>query len=221
MEQNIVIEVKNVFKKFGEQQALDNVNMICRRGSITGIMGRNGSGKSVLLKCMCGFLQPDKGEIYIYGKKNTEFLKSKHSLGAIIESPAFLERYSGLKNLSLLYGVLNPIDKGHLRSVMESVGLNPDSRKKVKRYSMGMKQRLAIAQAIMEDQEVLLLDEPMNGLDIEGVERIRELFLELKENGKTIVMTTHNREDVEKICDCTYEMVAGKLQKEGESEFAI
>ena len=166
MKENSIIEVKNLTKRFDKQEVLRDVNMICGYGTITGIIGRNGSGKTVLLKCICGFLQPQEGEIFICGKKNTDFLKEKHKLGAIIEEPAFLGNYSGLKNLELLYSILNKPNRNYLKSIMEKVGLEADSRKAVKKYSMGMKQRLAIAQAIMEDQEILLLDEPMSGLDI-------------------------------------------------------
>ncbi len=212
MVENIVIEVKNVSKIFDKKKVLNNVNMICTSGSITGIIGRNGSGKTVLLKCICGFLQPQEGEISICGKINIEFLKKNHKLGAIIEEPAFLGNYTGLKNLELLYGILNKVDRNYLKSIMEKVGLEPDSKKAVKKYSMGMKQRLAIAQAIMENQEILLLDEPMSGLDIKGIEDIRKLLLKLKCEGRTILMATHNKEDIEKLCDYVYKMEAGKLQ---------
>lgn len=158
MEQNFIIEVKNASKKLGTQQVLNNVNITCRRGSITGIMGRNGSGKSVLLKCICGFFTPDEGEILIYGRNNTEILKTEHKIGAIIEAPAFLGNYSGLKNLSLLYDILNKPNRDHLKQVIKKVGLEENSKKAVKKYSMGMKQRLAIAQALMENQEILVMD---------------------------------------------------------------
>lgn len=213
MKEHIIIEVKNLTKRFEKQEVLRNVNLICDSGTITGITGRNGSGKTVLLKCICGFLQPQEGEILICGKKNIDFLKDEHKLGVIIEEPAFLGHYSGLKNLEFLYDILNKPDRNYLKSVMERVGLQADSRKAVKKYSMGMKQRLAIAQAIMENQEILLLDEPMSGLDIKGMEEIRTLLLNLKGEGKTILMATHNKDDVEKLCDYVYEMKEGKLQR--------
>lgn len=215
MKENTIIEIKNLTKRFEKQEILSNVNLICGYGTITGIIGRNGSGKTVLLKCICGFLQPQGGEILIYGKRNTDFLKGEHKLGAIIEEPAFLGNYSGLRNLELLYGILNKPNRNYLKSIMEMVGLEVDSRKPVKKYSMGMKQRLAIAQAIMENQEILLLDEPMSGLDIKGMEDIRNLLSKLKHEGKTILMATHNKEDVERLCDCVYEMKEGNLQRYG------
>lgn len=213
MKENSIIEVKNLTKRFDKQEVLRDVNMICGYGTITWIIGRNGSGKTVLLKCICGFLQPQEGEIFICGKKNADFLKEEHKLGAIIEEPAFLGNYSGLKNLELLYCILNKPNRNYLKSIMEKVGLEADSRKTVKKYSMGMKQRLAIAQAIMEDQEILLLDEPMSGLDIKGMENIRNLLLKLKHEGKTILIATHNKDDVEMLCDYVYEMKEGNLQR--------
>lgn len=213
MEQKQVIEIKNVTKIFGDIKVLDDVSLTCEEGSITGIMGRNGSGKSVLLKCICSFLKQTSGDIFIYGKQNTEFIKKTHRVGALIEAPAFLAGYSGFKNLELLYCVLNKRDKKHILEIMKRVGLNPDFKKVVQKYSMGMKQRLAIAQAIMENQEIIILDEPMNGLDIKGVETVRELLLDLKKEKKTILLTTHNAEDIDKICDHVYEMRDGKIFK--------
>lgn len=208
-----MIEVKEISKKFGDQQVLDKVSISCEKGSINGIIGRNGSGKSVLLKCICGFFRQDEGKIYICGKQNTEFVQAEYRLGAIIEAPAFLDSYSGFKNLMLLYGVLNRPDKEHLEVILKAVGLDPHLKKPVKKYSMGMKQRLAIAQAIMENQDILLLDEPMNNLDIEGVTKIRNLLLKLREEGKTILMTTHNEDDVAQLCDYVYEMREGRLKR--------
>lgn len=213
MKENSIIEIKNLTKRFDKQEVLRDVNMICGYGTITGIIGRNGSGKTVFLKCICGFLQPQEGEIFICGKKNTDFLKEEHKFGAIFEEPAFLGNYSGLKNLELLYSILNKPNRNYLKSIMKKVGLEADSRKAVKKYSMGMKQRLAIAQAIMEDQEILLLDEPMSGLDIKGMENIRNLLLKLKHEGKTILIATHNKDDVEMLCDYVYEMKEGNLQR--------
>ena len=208
-----MIEVKGISKKLDGQKVLDGVSISCTKGSINGIIGRNGSGKSILLKCICGFFKQDEGEIFICGKKNTEFIQEEHKLGATIETPSFLENYSGLKNLMLLYSVLNKPDKEHLKMILKDVGLDPHLKKPVKKYSMGMKQRLSIAQAIMENQKVLLLDEPMNNLDVEGVDRIRKLLLKLRGEGKTILMTTHNEDDIARLCDSVYEMWEGQLKR--------
>lgn len=214
----VVIDVDHVTKILGPQLVLDNVSLQCWEGSIIGITGRNGSGKSVLFKCISGFILPDIGTITIKGQKNTDFLSSGTGLGAMIEEPSFLDRYSGRKNLELLYSVRNEKNKDHICEVMEMVGLDAKSKKKVGKYSMGMKQRLAIAQAIMEDQEVLLLDEPMNGLDNSGVESMRELFRKLRREGRTILLASHSKEDIGCLCDFVYEMDQGKLQRKGLEE---
>lgn len=207
-----IIKVDNVEKYFRGYKVLDSVNLSCESGSITGIVGNNGSGKSVLFKCLCGFYQLDRGVIYINGKKKNPNSILKNA-GVIIEAPAFLERYSGYKNLAFLYGINHKVDKSYIYSVMEKVGLSPTSRKRVSRYSMGMKQRLAIAQAIMEENEIIILDEPMNGLDKNGVIDMRKLFLDLREQGKTILLASHNREDIEVLCDHVYEMEKGVLNQ--------
>jgi ABC-2 type transport system ATP-binding protein len=211
MEQDICIEINDVSKKFGDQQVLLNVNMICRKGEIAGIIGRNGSGKSVLLKCICNLLRQDEGEIKIFGKTNIEYMKTGSRIGAVIEAPAFLGHCSGIENLGLLYGILNPSNKAHLREVMTTVGLDCTSKKVVRKYSMGMKQRLAIAQAIMENQDILLLDEPLNGLDAEGGEEICDLLFKLRSMGRTILLVSHSKEDLDKLCDCVYRLESGNL----------
>lgn len=206
------IVVENVSKRFGDQLVLNDVSIECEDKCIVGITGRNGSGKSVLFKCICGLVKQDIGTIMIKGKRNTDFIRSGTGLGAIIEEPAFLDRYSGQKNLELLYSVRNDKNREHIRAIMEKVGLDADLKKCVGKYSMGMKQRLAIAQAIMENQEVLILDEPMNGLDNSGVEVMRNLFKELKEKGRTILLASHNKEDIGCLCDYAYEMDGGKIR---------
>ena len=134
--------------------------------------------------------------------------------GIIIEEPGFLRNKSGMKNLEYLYMINNKRDKKYLRSVMENVGLDPYSRKKVGKYSLGMRQRLAIAQATMEDQDIIILDEPMNGLDNHGVQEVREYLLQLKKQGKTILIASHNREDIDVLCDKVYEMDNGRVISE-------
>lgn len=211
MEEEQSIKVVNVSKNFGKQKVLNNVNIECLPGEITGIIGRNGSGKTVLFKIICGLLIPDAGEIWINGsvqKKKTDIL---HSTGIIIEEPAFLKKQSGIKNLEYLYQINNKKDRNHLKRVMEKVGLNAESKKRVEKYSMGMRQRLAIAQAIMENPDILILDEPFNGLDNQGVKEMRNLFLELKEHGKIILVASHNSEDINILCDHVYSMDSGKL----------
>lgn len=207
------IQVKGISKKIGDQQILEDVDITCLCKSITGIIGRNGSGKTVLLKCICGLLKPDKGNIYILEKSGNEEALRLGSIGALIEIPSFLSNYSGLKNLELLYGIHNRVNRKYLKEIMLSVGLDPEKRKAVKKYSIGMKQRLGIAQAIMEKQEIVILDEPMNGLDIEGVQQIKQLLIQLKNEGRTILLASHNHEDIEELCDAVYEMSMGKVEQ--------
>lgn len=206
------IKVKDVCKYFGKTQVLDHVNMECRQGEITGIIGRNGAGKTVLFKIICGLLSLDSGEILINGIKRERQADVLPSVGIIIEEPAFLKKYSGIKNLEYLYMINNKNNRQYLESIMEKVGLDPKSKKHVGKYSMGMRQRLAIAQSIMEEPEFLVLDEPFNGLDSHGVNEMRELFLELKKRRKVILIASHNSEDINILCDNVYSMESGILK---------
>ncbi len=206
-----IIKVDNVIKKFGSEIALNNVSIEFERGKIYGIVGRNGSGKTVLFKTIIGFLKPTGGRIIVGGKeigKDTDFADN---IGIIIETPGFLSAYSGYKNLEYLASIKNRIGKNEIKKSMERVGLDPNSKKKVGKYSLGMRQRLGIAQAIMENPDILILDEPMNGLDNQGVKEVREILLNLKEEGKSIILASHNKEDIEALCDKVYEMDHGKL----------
>lgn len=212
-ENEVIIDVQHVSKIFKENKVLDNVSLKCESSKIYGIVGYNGSGKTVLFKCICGFYKVDDGMITIRGKQINRQIDMIEGAGIIIEEPAFLKYWNGYKNLEFLYGINNVKNKEHIENILRKVGLNPHSKKKVKHYSMGMRQRLAIAQAIMEEQDILILDEPMNGLDKQGVNEMRKLFLELKEEGKTILFASHNREDIEILCDEVYEMGNGKLSK--------
>lgn len=207
------IEIKNGVKQFGEQCVLKNVSIQCESGHIYGIVGHNGSGKTVLFKCICGFMNLDDGEIIIDGVQRSKKGAILTGAGIIIEEPAFLKNASGLKNLDILYRIKHRKNKAYLKKILEKVGLDADSKKPVGNYSMGMKQRLAIAQAIMENQDILILDEPMNGLDHKGVDEMRKLFLELKKEGKLILLASHNREDIDILCDEVYEMEMGQLKR--------
>ncbi|MEI3245947.1 MAG: ATP-binding cassette domain-containing protein [Lachnospiraceae bacterium] len=206
-----VIEVKHASKKIKEVQILTDVNLNIQKGEICGIIGRNGSGKTVLLKSICGFMPLTEGEILQNGKRigtDTEFIEDA---GFIIENPSFLPMKSGYKNLKYLASIRNLADEKRIRECLELVGLAEDADKAVGKYSMGMRQRLGIAQAIMEDPSIIILDEPMNGLDNQGVEEMRNLFLKLKEEGKTFLIVSHNREDIEMLCDHVYMMDHGVL----------
>ncbi len=208
-----IIKVEKANKSFKNQQVLKDVSLSCMEGEIVGIVGHNGSGKTVLFKCICGLLYLDEGSIFIREKQMHKDMNILNEAGVIIEEPAFLGKVSGYKNLDYLYRIQNKKDKEHLYNILEKVGLDPKSKKKVRNYSMGMRQRLAIAQAIMEDQNILILDEPMNGLDKNGVADMRKLFIELKKQGKTILLASHNKEDIDILCDHVYEMEMGVISQ--------
>ena len=205
------IEVQNVVKRFRDQVVLKNVSISFEKGQIHGIVGRNGSGKTVLFKCICGLMHPEEGVIFVNGKRVGRDVDMPEDIGAIIEAPGFLPNYSGYKNLRFLANIRRKIGKEEILNVLRTVGLDPESRKHVGKYSLGMRQRLGIAQAIMEDPEILILDEPMNGLDNAGVQDIRALLLELKAQGKTILLASHNHEDIAALCDTVHEMDGGVL----------
>lgn len=205
------IEVQNVVKRFRDQVVLKNVSISFEKGQIHGIVGRNGSGKTVLFKCICGLMHPEEGVILVNGKRVGRDVDMPEDIGAIIEAPGFLPNYSGYKNLRFLANIRRKIGKEEILNVLKTVGLDRESRKHVGKYSLGMRQRLGIAQAIMEDPEILILDEPMNGLDNAGVQDIRALLLELKVQGKTILLASHNHEDIAALCDTVHEMDGGVL----------
>ena len=206
------IEVQNVVKRFRDQVVLKNVSISFEKGKIHGIVGRNGSGKTVLFKCICGLMHPEEGVILVNGKRVGCDVDMPEDIGAIIEAPGFLPNYSGYKNLRFLANIRRKIGKEEILNVLKTVGLDPESRKHVGKYSLGMRQRLGIAQAIMEDPEILILDEPMNGLDNAGVQDIRALLLKLKAQGKTILLASHNHEDIAALCDTVHEMDGGVLE---------
>ena len=203
------VEIKELTKSFGEMTALDHVSLEFEQGKIHGIIGRNGSGKTVMLKCICGFMKPDSGSILVNGREVVP--GKKQDMGIIIEVPGFIDHKSGLKNLEYLYGLNHKKDPDKLKKVLQTVGLDPAEKKSVSKYSLGMRQRLAIAQAIMEDPPLLLLDEPMNGLDNEGVSEIRKVLKQLRDKGKTILLASHSREDIAVLCDTVTELDHGRI----------
>ena len=206
-----VIEARNVTKKIKEAVLLSHVDLQVQQGEICGIIGRNGSGKTVLLKCICGFMPLTEGEILQNGKRigiDTEFIEDT---GFIIENPSFLPLKSGYKNLKYLASIQQKAGEKRIRKCLELVGLADSADKPVGKYSLGMRQRLGIAQAIMEDPELLILDEPFNGLDKQGAGEVCELLRGLKERGKTILIAAHNMLEIEWLCDTICEMDAGVL----------
>ena len=206
-----MIEVKHLTKKFKAITVLDDVSISFETGQIHGIIGRNGSGKTMLFKAICGFIPINDGEIFIDEKAIKKDTDIPNNIGIIIETPGFIPNASGFKNLQFLAKINNKIDDKRIRETMQLVNLDPYNKKWVSKYSLGMKQRLGIAQAIMENPSILILDEPMNGLDNDGVGEMREVFLKLKSEGKTILLASHNREDIAVLCDTVCEMDKGKI----------
>lgn len=206
-----VIEVQNLSKSFGEEQVLKGVSRDFEIGKIHGIVGNNGSGKTVLMKCICGFLKPSGGRVLVNGKEVGKDMDFPDDLGIIIETPGFLPNLSGMKNLQILASLKRRASNEVIREVIRKVGLDPDSRKPVGKYSLGMRQRLGLAQALMEDPSILILDEPLNGLDKHGVIHIRELIKPLRTEGKTILLASHNQMDIDELCDTVCEMDGGVM----------
>ena len=208
---NIAISVEQVSKRFGEDEVLKDVNREFEEGKIHGIVGNNGSGKTVLMKCICGFLHPTKGRILVRYRQVGKDMDFPSDMGIIIETPGFLPNLTGMKNLMLLASLNKKINAAAVRKTIRRVGLDPDMKKHVGKYSLGMRQRLGIAQAIMENPSLLILDEPFNGLDKHGVADMRELIKSLRSEGKTILLASHNQADIDELCDTVCEMDAGVM----------
>ena len=206
-----MLEIKGLTKKFKQRTVLRDINLSLKFGNIYGFIGANGSGKSVFFKIICGFLKPDKGTVTVNGKtigKEIDFLPS---LGVVIEKPGFIENYNQFDNLKYLAQINNIIDDKKIIEVLHRVGLDINNKEKVKTFSLGMRQRLAIAQAIMEDQKIIILDEPFNGLDKNGCNQIKNLLMELKSPDRLILLTSHIEGDIENLSDYIFEFSDGKM----------
>lgn len=212
------IMINNITKTFGKHTVLDNVSLAVSQKQIIGLVGVNGSGKTMLLRCICGFVIPEKGEIFINGAKIGEKTDFAKDIGIIIEMPGFLPVYSGITNLSILASYSGGKSKEELSVLMRKVGLDPEDKRPVRKYSMGMRQRLGIAQAIMDNPSLLILDEPFNGLDRKGVDEIRKLLINLRSEGKSMVLTSHHSQDIRSMCDYVYEMDGGRIVGKYEAE---
>ena len=206
-----MIYVKDLSLKIKKETILSDINLHIKKGKITGLVGRNGCGKTMLMKCITGFVRPTTGEVVFNEKRIGEDIDFPKDTGIIIETPSFVPYYSGRRNLIELASLNRRIDKKDIDKVLEKVGLYEARNKMVRKYSLGMRQRLGIAQALMEEPETLILDEPMNGLDNDCVEMIRGILGQLKSEGKTILLVSHNKEDIRLLCDEIYEMDKGKI----------
>lgn len=207
-----VIQVNHVSKTYEGNLILDNVNLTVEKGATIGIVGGNGSGKSVLFKLICGFTAPDHGTVMIRDQQLGKDVDFPEKVGVFINSPGYIDMYSGLKNLKFLADINGKIDINQIKETMRIVGLNPDNKVKVKNYSLGMKQKLGIAQAIMENQDILVLDEPFNALDYKTYNDIKTILKQLKAENRTMLLTSHNYLDIEELCDVVYLIDGGKLE---------
>ncbi|MBP3339096.1 MAG: ATP-binding cassette domain-containing protein [Lachnospiraceae bacterium] len=206
-----MIHINNLSLKIKEDVILSDITLNIKKGKITGLVGRNGCGKTMLMKCITGFVRPTSGEVIFDNKKIGIDIDFPDNTGIIIETPSFVPYYTGLKNLMELAMLQKKIGKKEVEAALKQVGLYEARNKMVRKYSLGMKQRLGIAQALMEHPDTLILDEPMNGLDNECVKMVRNILMKLKEEGKTILLVSHNAEDIRVLCDEIYEMDKGKI----------
>ena len=209
-----MIEIENISLTMKKQIILSDINLTFEKGKIHGLIGRNGSGKTMLMKCILGFIRPSQGTIWVDHKRIGKEVDFPPHTGVIIETPGFIPHYSGYKNLKVLAELNGKIDRGQILHTMELVGLNPNLRRSVKKYSLGMRQRLGIAQAIMEEPDVLLLDEPTNGLDDSGVDEIRKLISAQAKRGAIVCVASHNKEDIALLSDKIFRVDNGAVREE-------
>ena len=217
---NIMVKVEGLSKEFRGEMILQDVNITLERGKIYGLVGMNGSGKTVFMKCLCGFLKPTTGKVTVDGKEVGKEIDFPQDLGLMIETPGFIPYMSGKSNLKNLALIRNQIGNYEIEEAMRSVGLDPNLKKHVSKYSLGMRQRLGIAQAIMEKPRLLILDEPFNGLDVQGVKDIRELLMSLQKQGVTILLASHYDEDIRTLCEEVYLVREHRIRKKEECDGA-
>ena len=208
-----MIKIENYTQKIKKDIILNDINLHLKENKIYGFVGRNGSGKSILFKGICGLLNISNGKIIIKGKEIGKDIDFYDNLGAVLDGAGFLPNLSSFDNLKLLASIRNKISDSDIKSALNKVGLDPNDKKKYKKYSLGMKQKLALAQAIMENPELLILDEPFNGLDSYSVKDIREMLNDYKKEGKTILISSHIKEDIDILCDEVYELDRGNINK--------
>lgn len=208
-----MIEIKGLSKKIKKNLIIDNVTLSFEKGKTYGFYGPNGSGKTMIFRAICGLIKPTEGEIYIDGKKLHKDMDFPESVGILIEGPGFIDYLTGFENLKILADIRNKISDDDISNMIRQVGLNPLDKRKYKEYSLGMKQRLGIAQAIMESPSILILDEPTNALDEEAIKMVHDLIRKEKEKGTTIFLASHNKNDIDELCDEIFYVYEGKYKK--------
>ncbi len=207
------LEVSNITKIIDKSIILDSVSLSMDKGKIYGLKGKNGSGKTMIMRAICGLIKLTEGEIYIDGKPLDRNQAFPPSVGVLIENPGFINNYSGARNLKVLADIKGLIGMKEIEQTMALVGLDPYEKKKVKKYSLGMKQKLGIAAAIMEDPDMILLDEPTNALDQESIKNLRDILKEYKKRGKLIILSSHDSEELEYLSDEIYIIEGGKIKE--------
>ena len=214
------IEIKNVTKIIKHNTVIDNVSLTVNSGKITGLKGVNGSGKTMLMRLVSGLILPTSGEIIIDGETLGKDITFPRSIGTLIENPAFLDNYSGFQNLKLLASIQGKISDKEIREAIIAVELNPDDKKKFRKYSLGMKQRLGIAAAVMEHPDIIILDEPTNALDSDGVQMVKRILQKEKERGALILISCHDLDVLKELSDVIYLMNVGRLSSYADKEGA-
>ncbi|MBO2943739.1 ABC transporter ATP-binding protein [Paenibacillus sp. F411] len=206
------IKLEGVSKAYNGIPVVSDIHLDIQKGESIGIVGANGSGKSVLFKMLCGFTAPDTGKVFVRGKQLGKDIDFPEHVGVFINSPGYISTYSGYKNLKFLADINRRIGDAEIKDAMRRVGLDPELKTRVAHYSLGMKQKLGIAQAIMEGQDILVLDEPFNALDYQTYNDMKDIVMRLKEDGKTLLLTSHNYEDLESLCDTLYIIQGGRME---------
>ena len=212
------IQLRHICKSYRKHRVLEDVSVSFAEGQIHGMIGRNGSGKTQLFKIIAGYVSPDRGDVEVFGERIGQDVNHPSSVGVLIETPGFLPSISGLFNLQMLAAMNTRLSVRDLMAILELVGLKDAANRKVGQYSLGMRQRLGIAQAMMGSPRLLILDEPFNGLDDAGVHEIRALLQGLRAGGTTILLSSHHAEDIAVLCDTVHRMEAGRIRELHEAE---
>lgn len=208
------IKVSNLTKILSKRTILDNISLEMDKGITYGLQGKNGAGKTMLMRAICGLIIPTKGEVFINNEIIGKDVSFPKNTGVLIENPGFIANYSGFKNLKLLASIQNIIDDNKIINILSRLDLDPYDNKKFKKYSLGMKQKLGIAAALMEDPDIIILDEPINALDEASVNIVKDMLSEHKKRGALVIVSCHDREELELLSDKIFILENGKLKGE-------